>query len=70
MSTFPPYEATCNNLSDHILDLMKKDPKVAEITDIWDLLRVEGYEGGKYEPSLAQAIAAFEHAREKYQTIK
>ena len=56
-----------DQLSKRILDLIPDHPEILEITEAFDLFKVEGFKCDDLEPSLFQASSALSKAQLDYQ---
>ncbi len=61
-----PYETVAQELKRRILALIPDHPEILEMTDAWDLFKIPGFNCSDLDPSLAQADAAFVHAKAEF----
>jgi len=58
----PGYENTLSELEKRILKLIPANTQILEITDVWDLFKIDGFKCDDIEPSYAQARHALNNA--------
>lgn len=57
------YEATANELRDRIQKLIPDHPEILDMTDPWELFKIEGFNCNDLQPSFAQASQALSVAK-------
>lgn len=61
------YEETANELLDRILKLVPAHPEILEITNSFDLFKIDGFKCDDLEPSLGQAQWALSTAKKRFE---
>lgn len=60
------YESTAQELKRRITALIPSHPEILDLDSPWGLFKIDGFDCGDLEPSLAQASVALAHAKTEY----